>query len=186
MPRVKYHEYMASREWRLKRRRILERANGMCERCGFNRATQVHHKTYARLGHEWDSDLQAICRGCHEYVSGETDRDPLDHALIHVFLEETDDRERDADLLRGVLRTLLDHPGKCGLCLHITSRDSSGISIMEMPLVKTRVDGPVKQALSSVLGGNAWFFISGDEQSPFRDSYACPLVTPVASMGAWR
>jgi hypothetical protein len=36
----------------------------------------THHKTYARLGHEWLSDLQGICTPCHEWLSGKSNLDP--------------------------------------------------------------------------------------------------------------
>jgi ribosomal protein L37E len=46
--------------------RVLERAEGRCERCGERRATQVHHLTYRRVGAEAFRDLLAICNACHE------------------------------------------------------------------------------------------------------------------------
>jgi len=32
----------------------------------------IHHRTYERFGHEWLSDLIALCRNCHD----------LTHALV--------------------------------------------------------------------------------------------------------
>ena len=72
-----YHRYMASREWRVKRRETFTRAGGVCERCWGAPASQVHHLTYERLGRERPEDLMAICREDHEYLSAVTDLDPV-------------------------------------------------------------------------------------------------------------
>jgi 5-methylcytosine-specific restriction endonuclease McrA len=71
-----YHEYLASREWALLRERVRERSGGVCERCARNPMDAVHHLTYARVGRELLTDLQAICDPCHEFLSGKTDNDP--------------------------------------------------------------------------------------------------------------
>lgn len=60
----RYQEYLASDVWIKRRDRVLQRAKGMCERCGFP-AWHVHHKTYARIFNENDDDLIAICVPCH-------------------------------------------------------------------------------------------------------------------------
>lgn len=63
-----YNNYLLSPEWSRKRDLVLRRANGICEGCGLARATQVHHKTYERVGHEMLFDLVAICSKCHEAI----------------------------------------------------------------------------------------------------------------------
>jgi hypothetical protein len=61
-----YQNYLKNPRWKKTRSRILERANGVCENKGCSStATQVHHKTYKRLGRERNSDLQALCGPCH-------------------------------------------------------------------------------------------------------------------------
>ena len=77
MTRAQRHAYMASRAWALRREKIRKRSRGICERCRAARMDAVHHLTYARLGHEWDSDLLAICDPCHAFVSGKSNHDPL-------------------------------------------------------------------------------------------------------------
>ena len=70
MPQT-YREYLNSDEWKYRSLSARARAAFRCEatyngiRCG-NRATESHHKTYSRLGHERDEDLMAICRLCHK------------------------------------------------------------------------------------------------------------------------
>lgn len=69
-----YRQYLASNIWREKRWRVMERAGRICEGCGTERATQVHHLTYKRVGREMLFDLVAICDGCHEVVHEDKER----------------------------------------------------------------------------------------------------------------
>lgn len=63
---VKYHQYLRSPEWRVKRAECLNQAKHRCQLCGrTNRALEAHHNTYERLGHELPSDLIALCQECH-------------------------------------------------------------------------------------------------------------------------
>lgn len=64
-----YHVYLDSGFWRQLRKRVLERDDHACRSCG-DRATQVHHVSYARdviLGKNIEP-LVSICRACHEAV----------------------------------------------------------------------------------------------------------------------
>lgn len=63
---TRYADYLRSFEWRKTRNRALKRAGYSCQRCSARRDLQVHHLTYERLGREWDSDLEVVCRECHE------------------------------------------------------------------------------------------------------------------------
>ncbi len=74
---VDYHEYLASRDWALKREAVKERAGNICERCFLNSIKNVHHLSYANVGDEPLEDLQGLCRPCHEYLSAKRDDDPL-------------------------------------------------------------------------------------------------------------
>ena len=65
--RDNYHEYLRSESWKAKRRKILRMANYKCRQCG-ERATQVHHETYARIYNEKDTDLTALCEACHSKI----------------------------------------------------------------------------------------------------------------------
>lgn len=49
----------------MRRTRALKAVNFCCERCGSKRGLEVHHKTYERLGREWDQDLEVLCDDCH-------------------------------------------------------------------------------------------------------------------------
>ncbi len=66
--RKKYNEYIKSPEWRALRAKVFRRCKGICEGCGENAAVQVHHLTYARLGHEMLFDVVAVCLSCHEQL----------------------------------------------------------------------------------------------------------------------
>jgi len=60
-----YHEYLLSSAWQSKRQLVIERANGMCERCQEERIVDVHHLTYDNVFDEPLEDLQGLCRKCH-------------------------------------------------------------------------------------------------------------------------
>lgn len=61
------NEYLKSDEWKRKRYIVLKRDNWRCVYCGA-RATQVHHKKYAkrRIGKEPIDWLVSVCKSCHE------------------------------------------------------------------------------------------------------------------------
>jgi hypothetical protein len=61
-----YAVYMRSPLWRLRRRIWILHARGRCEACGRRRRPlSIHHRTYARLGHERRNDIQVLCWPCH-------------------------------------------------------------------------------------------------------------------------
>jgi 5-methylcytosine-specific restriction endonuclease McrA len=59
--------YLKSDAWRRKRYVVLKRDNWCCVYCGA-RATQVHHKKYAKqnLGREPIDWLESVCKSCHD------------------------------------------------------------------------------------------------------------------------
>jgi 5-methylcytosine-specific restriction endonuclease McrA len=61
------NEYLKSDEWRRKRYVVLKRDKWRCVYCGA-RATQVHHKRYARrnIGKEPIQWLVSVCESCHD------------------------------------------------------------------------------------------------------------------------
>ncbi len=61
------NNYLKSDDWRRKRYVVLKRDNWTCRYCG-KRATQVHHKRYAKknIGKEPIKWLVAICKECHD------------------------------------------------------------------------------------------------------------------------
>lgn len=73
----KYSAYLCSREWGLLRKSVNERSGGVCERCFWQPAYAVHHKTYKRKYHEHLSDLVHLCEACHDYTHGHGSIDPV-------------------------------------------------------------------------------------------------------------
>lgn len=67
--RQKYYRnvYLKSDAWTRKRYIVLKRDNWKCVYCG-KRATQVHHKRYAKknIGKEPIKWLVSICKPCHD------------------------------------------------------------------------------------------------------------------------
>ncbi len=63
---LRYDKYLRSPEWRSLRTQILTRDHYMCRLCSCSPATEVHHTTYERVGHERPDDLLSVCRSCHD------------------------------------------------------------------------------------------------------------------------
>jgi hypothetical protein len=60
-----YDAYMQSPEWQKRRDRFLARHN-QCFVCNSREDLEVHHKSYARLGSEYDRDLATLCKKHHQ------------------------------------------------------------------------------------------------------------------------
>ena len=60
-----HRQYLQSPAWKQKRMEALESYGCVCNRCG-KHGTDVHHKTYKRVGNEHLEDLEVLCRDCHE------------------------------------------------------------------------------------------------------------------------
>ena len=73
----KYHSYLTSREWKIKRAAVKKRAKNVCERCKAAPLYAVHHLTYERLYSEPLEDLQGLCDPCHQFLEGKSEHDPL-------------------------------------------------------------------------------------------------------------
>lgn len=73
-----YTEYLESPEWKSKRRRVLKRANGLCEGCGEREPTDVHHLTYRHKGNEFMFELVALCVACHDKIHSEHENKSID------------------------------------------------------------------------------------------------------------
>jgi hypothetical protein len=68
---ARYRTVMGSPGWRRRRARVLRAAGRRCQTPGCTaRAVDVHHVTYARLGHERPGDLLAVCEPCHDRLHG--------------------------------------------------------------------------------------------------------------------
>jgi 5-methylcytosine-specific restriction endonuclease McrA len=59
----------ASSRWKRTRKRIIDRAGGVCERCGEAFVSEIHHvqklKSSPELAFE-EANLRGLCRPCHE------------------------------------------------------------------------------------------------------------------------
>jgi len=64
-----YEAYRNGPVWKAQRKRILDRAGGLCVGCGA-KATQVHHRDYRPrvIAGEDDVPLVALCRSCHQHL----------------------------------------------------------------------------------------------------------------------
>jgi 5-methylcytosine-specific restriction endonuclease McrA len=63
-----YADYLASEHWQTTRRRFISSGiwKGKCHGCRrLLENPEIHHRTYARIGHERLDDLNGLCRDCH-------------------------------------------------------------------------------------------------------------------------
>lgn len=69
-----YKKYMRSKEWEYKKAQRKEIDGYKCVMCGrpetkTKDGLQVHHVTYARLGHEnIYTDICTVCSSCHKKI----------------------------------------------------------------------------------------------------------------------
>lgn len=62
----KYDEYLSGEHWKTLRRAAVDYYGSACVLCGATGdGVDVHHRTYARRGHERLHDLTVLCRVCH-------------------------------------------------------------------------------------------------------------------------
>lgn len=64
---IEYRTYLTTDHWKNKRLEALEYYGCICARCK-EYGNDVHHLTYDRLWGELITDLQILCRDCHEAV----------------------------------------------------------------------------------------------------------------------
>lgn len=60
-----YADYLRTPEWKAAREAAVKRARGCCQTCASTDRLNVHHRTYARRGNEYSSDLIVLCQPCH-------------------------------------------------------------------------------------------------------------------------
>jgi hypothetical protein len=60
-----YAEYLKSPVWKYRARCVRERWGFRCALCNATEPTEVHHRTYDRLGHEGEYDCLPLCAECH-------------------------------------------------------------------------------------------------------------------------
>lgn len=65
---INYYEYIQSDKWYARTESIRRRKGGRCECCCMRRGSEVHHRTYERLGNERDEDLLHVCKPCHRRI----------------------------------------------------------------------------------------------------------------------
>jgi 5-methylcytosine-specific restriction endonuclease McrA len=67
---MEYADYITSELWQITAAEAKARAHHQCMLCPETRALEVHHRSYARLGHERPEDLVVLCWWCHRRHHG--------------------------------------------------------------------------------------------------------------------
>ena len=74
MDKSTYKRYLRTQHWQQLRQEVLRRANGYCEKCGYQpwkpNGLQVHPLTYSTFGNEKLDNLIAVCPRCHMALHG--------------------------------------------------------------------------------------------------------------------
>lgn len=66
--RLAYEAYITSKRWERRREAYYARHPRVCRACRSTQWIELHHHSYARMGHEHDDDLVPLCKDCHEAV----------------------------------------------------------------------------------------------------------------------
>jgi len=67
-------KYRSTKEWKEKRKQLLEDLDSTCQLCGkrytgkSKRLLQVHHINTDSYGNEQDGDITLLCSSCHQYL----------------------------------------------------------------------------------------------------------------------
>jgi hypothetical protein len=83
---MRYKQYLLTDLWASKRKKCLEKFKGHCALCN-KEARTAHHRTYDffYFGEETESDLTALCNGCHHFYHNRFDS--LKEVKKQVLLE---------------------------------------------------------------------------------------------------
>jgi hypothetical protein len=68
--RERYRRHLFSSEWHDIKRKVMERAQNICEGCGDYKATEIHHLSYEHMGNEFLWEVVAVCADCHARYHG--------------------------------------------------------------------------------------------------------------------
>lgn len=66
LDKKKYHEYLLSAEWKLKRKEAFKIHGKHCRKCAAQKRLEVNHKHYRSIFNEDVlNDLEILCHFCH-------------------------------------------------------------------------------------------------------------------------
>jgi hypothetical protein len=113
-----YRQYLQSEGWKKKRLEAISYYGQKCNRCG-EFGNDVHHKTYKRIGDELLSDLEVLCRECHQVHHAverigrkkRTKKKGIHVKAIYAYLSE-DQKKILSEKLKDDLYILLLRDGK--------------------------------------------------------------------------
>lgn len=82
--------YLRSDHWQGVRKAALARAGNRCAVCNSPEGLDVHHRTYAHVGCEDETDVTVLCRDCHKvfHRSGKLAPEPLSPDAFNPRLHE--------------------------------------------------------------------------------------------------
>jgi len=143
---LSYAEYLQTNHWKRTRNHALRRAGFHCSRCNANRELQVHHLTYERLGAERDSDLEVLCKACHENHHAEESR--KQHLGVYIKLVSDAIRQGEgtnfADLSAAVEATCRANNIRVDRRKITRAIETAGSDRMVLPVKRTYITFDIK------------------------------------------
>jgi hypothetical protein len=153
----RYERHLCSRKWGLLTQGVRNRASNICERCHENEIDCVHHLTYIRKYDELLTDLQGLCRGCHDFAHGRSNIDPCD-AATKKNMRAREKRGRYCCAACGA------YPMKMGKKKTITLPSPSEYRYSEAALESLPADRKVSGVRIDFPCGHAFFLVLGPEK----------------------
>lgn len=108
-----YQEQLLTDQWKNKRKEIIEKRGGKCEKCGYDvkRNLQVHHKYYKPNLKAWeypDEDLVCLCKKCHQEAHNIDNykNKEIDWNTYNVWLENYNDWLNNNRTIDDVLKDI--------------------------------------------------------------------------------
>jgi len=186
-----YATYLQSHVWRAKRNRRLMLAGYRCENCGSKHALEVHHRTYERLGREWDQDLAVLCKSCH---GDETERQMRDGpARVRLYLRLAEIAWRETETIADASDRAKELCARHGIpydgpaihrAIHVVSRDWTPIPTSRTPVALVTLRGPLTDAEAETLLGELPESVG--RVSPFADDFEAGRQQAAQWRQEWR
>lgn len=91
--------YLMTKHWKQLRAKVYEYYNGECQRCKSVIPVQlsnVHHRTYKRIGHENITDLILYCKNCHTKIHSNKKELKTTNQKLTKYIKELSENEKKA------------------------------------------------------------------------------------------
>jgi cytochrome c len=152
---ILHRQYLQSPWWKQKRLEALEAYGSICNRCG-EYGCDVHHKTYKRIGAERLSDLEVLCRECHQA-----------HHSIERSLSRRARRSKSFHV-KAMFSALTESQKNI---LQEMTDDDLYVAIV---FTKSKKCDIIRNRAANMLGGEQWYGLPKKQRSLHVSKHQCP------------